>query len=158
MSDQESPVRVPDGQPDPVLVGPGLKALKEEAYTDATNATPSLDSDKKNQIESDTPSYFANLPGARAPATDPPSIDSIPEETRKKTSSGQDLLRRLSLLGDAGLPELDPRDQHPGLRLSGRLISAAFCIPYKLHFQPGSDWVRYPKKSGMANWYQLTTT
>lgn len=143
MSDQESPVQVPDDQPDPVLVGPGLKALKDEAYTDATNATPSLDADKKNQLESDAPSYFANLPGARAPAADSSGLGSIPEETYRKASSGQDLLRRLSLVGDASpmLPELDPREQHPGLHLSGRLISAAFCIPYKLYFQSESDWV-----------------
>lgn len=143
MSNEESPVQVPDDQPDPVLVGPGLKALKEKAYMDATNATPSLDSDKKNQLESDAPSYFANLPGSKVPETTLSGLASIPEETGRNSSSGQDLLRRLSLIGDASsaLSELDPRTQHPVLRLSGRLISAAFCIPYKLYFQSGSAWV-----------------
>jgi trehalose 6-phosphate synthase/phosphatase len=53
-----------------------------------------------------------------------------------------DLLRRLSLTSESPMsPEVDPRVEHPGLNLSGRLISASFCIPYKLNFQSGSDWV-----------------
>lgn len=144
MSDSESPAAgVPDGQPDPVLVGPGLKALKQEAYSDATNATPSLGTDKKSQSDSDVPSYFANTPGTRTEGLDPSDLSSIPEKPQGNTSSGQDLLRRLSLLEESSpiLPEVDPRAQYPELKLSGRLISAAFCIPYKLQFQAGSDWV-----------------
>jgi trehalose 6-phosphate synthase/phosphatase len=144
MSDSESPAGVvPDSQPDPVLVGPGLKTLKDEAYTDATNATPSLDTDKKSQMDSDAPSYFANIPGTGAEGLNSPDLSSIPEKSQGSTSSGQDLLRRLSLVGDSSpiSPEVDPRTQHPELKLSGRLISAAFCIPYKLQFQAGLDWV-----------------
>lgn len=143
MSDSESPAALPDGQPDPVLVGPGLKALKQEAYTDATNATPSLVADKKSQPDSDAPSYFANTPGTGMQGLEPSNLSSIPEKPQGHTSSGQDLLRRLSLVGESSpiLPDVDPRTQHPELKLSGRLISAAFCIPYKLQFQAGSDWV-----------------
>lgn len=144
MSGQDSPAQVPDNQPNPVLVGTGLKALKEDAYTKATNATPSLDVDKKHQPANDAPSYFANIPGAKTPATDLSNVTSGPSQVVKTASSGMELLRRLSLTVDASpmAPEIDPREQHPGLRLSGRLISAAFCIPYKLYFRPGSDWVR----------------
>lgn len=144
MSGQDSPAQVPDNQPNPVLVGTGLKALKEEAYTRATNATPSLDVDKKHQPANDAPSYFANLPGAKTAPTDPSDVTSAPSSSVTKTaSSGMELLRRLSLTAEASpmSPDIDPREQHPGLKLSGRLISAAFCIPYKLCFQPGSDWV-----------------
>lgn len=143
MSEQDSPAHVPDGQPNPVLVGPGLKALREKAYDDATNATPSVDADKKHPTSSDAPSYFANIPGAKTGSPDPLDVPSVPSGARRKLSSGQDLLRRLSLTGDASptSPEVDPRAQHPELKLSGRLISAAFCIPYKLYFQSGSDWV-----------------
>lgn len=142
MSGQGSPAKVPDGQPDPVLVGPGLSALKDKAYNDATNATPSLPSDKKHQMDSDAPSYFASIPGVNTEALS--SSDATPSTSRRKMSSGQELLRRLSLTGYASpmSPEIDPRSQHPGLKLSGRLISAAFCIPYKVHHQAGSDWVR----------------
>ncbi|CAI7576224.1 unnamed protein product [Penicillium glandicola] len=136
MSEQESPAQVPDGQPNPVLVGPGLKALKNEAYTDATNATPSLE-----KISSEAPSYFDSLPEAKPVTTDPSDTESQPVQTTGRASSGMDLLRRLSLTSESPMsPEIDPRVQHPGLRLSGRLISAAFCIPYKLNFQSGSDW------------------
>lgn len=139
MSQSDSPANVPDDQPNPVLVGPGLTALKEEAYTDATNATPSLDADKKNQLESDAPSYLANIPATQPRSQDRSGLSSIPEQASLGNPSGQDLLRRLSLVE---LPEIDPRVQHPGLLLSGRLISAAFCLPYKLYFEDGADWVR----------------
>jgi trehalose 6-phosphate synthase/phosphatase len=142
-TEKESPERVPEGQPDPVLVGPGLTALKWDAYQHATNATPSLETDKNFQMDSDAPSYFANIPGVRTESLNPSDSASASHNTGMKTSSGQELLRRLSLAGDASpmSPEVDPRAQHPGLNLSGRLISAAFCIPYKLYFQSGSDWV-----------------
>lgn len=129
---------MPDDQPNPVLVGPGLKALKNEAYTEATNATPSLEG-----MSSEAPSYFDNLPGADAVTADPSETKPQPVQTAGRASSGTDLLRRLSLKSDSPMsPEADPRVQHPGLRLSGRVISAAFCIPYKLNFRSGSDWVR----------------
>ncbi|KAJ5116469.1 Trehalose-phosphatase [Penicillium angulare] len=153
MSDSESPERVPDGQPDPVLVGSGLRAQRQEAYTNATNATPSLDTDKKHQMDSDDgSSYFANLPGARTEGLDPSDLSSIPEDTQRRESSGQDLLRRLSLVGESSpdLPDVDPKKQHPGLKLSGRVISAAFCIPYKLQFNAESDWTVKPRSGTSA--------
>lgn len=144
MPEQDSPAHVPDGQPNPVLIGPGLKALRDKAYTDATNATPSLDADRKYPTDNDAPSYFANIPGAKTGSLDPSEVTSTPSNPGRKSSAGQDLLRRLSLTGEASpmSPEADPRAQHPGLKLSGRLISAAFCIPYKLYFQSECDWVR----------------
>jgi trehalose 6-phosphate synthase/phosphatase len=135
MSQPESPAEIPDGQPNPVLVGPGLKALKEQAYTQATSATPAVEMDG-------LPSYFNNVPGDSPVELDPADV-SKPVQSARRASSGMDLLRRLSLTSDAPTsPEMDPRVQHPGLRLSGRLISAAFCIPYKIGFRSGSDWVR----------------
>lgn len=141
-TEKSSPERLPEGQPNPVLVGPGLKALHTGAYTDATNATPSLDTDNQGQMDIDAPSYFANLPGVQTESHGPTDLGSAPHPKRR-TSSGQELLRRLSLVGNGSpmSPEVDPRAQHPGLNLSGRLISASFCMPYKLYFQAGSDWV-----------------
>ncbi|KAJ5555484.1 hypothetical protein N7535_007922 [Penicillium sp. DV-2018c] len=123
MSGSESPAQVPEGQPDPIIVGSGLKALKSEAYTDASNATP--------VPTNEPPSYFDNLPGVKQSHIG----------QKEKKSSGMELLRRLSLASDSSMsPDTDPRARHSGLNLSGRLISVAFCIPYKLHFQSGSDW------------------
>lgn len=141
MSESSSPAHVPDGQPNPILVGPGMQALHHEAYSKATNATPSLDADKTHPVDRDAPSYFANIPGVKDDSMD----SSARAEPRRKTSAGEDLLRRLSLTGPSSpmSPDIDPREEHPGLRLSGRVISAAFCIPHKLHFKAGSDWVRH---------------
>lgn len=152
MSEPLSPAHVPDDQPNPVLVGPGLRALKDDAYTKATNATPCLDADTVNQmLESNEPSYFANIPGAHSSASVPPDETSIPVEAERRATSGKDLLRRLSLAGDTPQsPELDPRTEYPGLQLSGRLISAAFCIPYKLYHRPGSEWVSRELYTGIC--------
>lgn len=139
-SSDESPGRVPDGQPDPVIVGPGMKTLGEGAYLKASNATPSLDVDKQHQTASDAPPYFNKIPGSK---DNPVKSPSTPAEAVGEATSGPELLRRLSLVGGMSpiSPDVDPRTAYPGLQLSGRIISAAFCIPYKLGYRPGSDWV-----------------
>ena len=147
MSSAHETPAIPDGQPNPVIVGPGMKTLGDDAYTKASNATPSVDTDKKHPLFSDGPSYFSDTPGVHRKS--PPDGDSdvttpaTPEQAAKQARSGRELLRRLSLVGTSpqAVPEIDPCEQHPGLRLSGRIISATFCIPYKLYFQSGSDWV-----------------
>ncbi|PGH10672.1 trehalose-phosphatase [Polytolypa hystricis UAMH7299] len=65
-----------------------------------------------------------------------------PLEAAKGANSGADLLRRLSLV-EGSRPTVErtqPQSAHPGLQLTGRIISAAFCIPYKLGLRPGQDW------------------
>lgn len=66
-----------------------------------------------------------------------------PTEAAKGVKSGADLLRRLSLVRSSkpAAPSIEPQEGHPGLHLTGRIISAAFCIPYKLRIRPGRDWV-----------------
>ena len=64
-----------------------------------------------------------------------------PAQAAQDISSGSDLLRSLSLAGEPAVLEADPREQYPGLQLTGRIISAAFCIPYKVNYRPGGDWV-----------------
>ncbi|KAF1985889.1 glycosyltransferase family 20 protein [Aulographum hederae CBS 113979] len=53
--------------------------------------------------------------------------------------NGEDLLKRLSLANESG-QNVDPRVAHPGLNLSGGLISATFCVPYNVKFAPGNEW------------------
>ncbi|KAL1997627.1 hypothetical protein VTN02DRAFT_1251 [Thermoascus thermophilus] len=134
MSLDDSPGKVPDNQPNPVMVGPGLKTMGDGAYEKASHATPSLDVDKHHPTATDAPSYFHAIPGG---STDTPVDAAAP------ASSGVDLLRRLSLAAGVSpvSPEGDPRAAHPGLHLSGRIISAALCIPYKLGYRAGADWV-----------------
>ena len=138
---------MPADQPDPVIVGPGMMTMGDGAYTKASNATPSLLSDKKHQLLSDAPSYLSDIPGINE-SSQSRDVGSTPTPAyiAEESKSSMDILRQLSLVGDASsiLHEADPREQHPGLHLSRRIISAAFCIPYKLSFRSGSDWVRLP--------------
>lgn len=147
MSPEHETPPVPSGHPDPVMVGTGMKSLEDGAYARASYVTPVPDDGQQAPGDRNEPSYFA---GAVAGAADAPSAagDNVtqpatPEDVGMFSKSGKDLLRRLSLVGTTPqeLPQTDPREQFPGLRLSGRIISAAFCIPYKLYFRTGSDWV-----------------
>jgi trehalose 6-phosphate synthase/phosphatase len=69
---------------------------------------------------------------------------SSPTEAAAGARSGEELLRRLSLIPDPtfrhDLADVDPRAAHPGLNLSGRIISATFVIPYNLGYAAGNDW------------------
>ena len=146
MASEDSPApNIPDCQPNPIMVGPGMKSLGEDAYTKATNATPSTEAaGGESSMRIDPPSYFNAVPGAKEqPDGTEVATPSSPAEAAKNARSGKDLLRRLSLVGVASpvLPEVDPREQHPGLRLSGRIISAALCIPYRVYRHSGLDWV-----------------
>ena len=62
-----------------------------------------------------------------------------------KGASGDELLRRLSLVEERpGKPEsqdADPKVTHANLHLSGNVISATFCVPYKISYASGEDWV-----------------
>lgn len=70
---------------------------------------------------------------------------SSPSEAARGARSPDELLRRLSLTGERPkkpeLTDVDPRSAHPSLNLSGHVISATFCVPYKLGYKPGADWV-----------------
>lgn len=62
------------------------------------------------------------------------------------SSSGEELLRRLSITANAAgsIPDaqnFDPRAAHPDLHLSGNVISAAFCVPYKIGYTTTGEWV-----------------
>lgn len=148
-SGHETPA-VPGGQPNPVMVGPGMKTLADGAYADASHVTPAVDADKQTHANPGAFSYFDHTPAAHGAMPSDGDADAsspaTPEQAAKHSHSGKELLRRLSLVGVSPqeIPETDPRELYPGLRLSGRIISAAFCMPYKLYFKSGSDWVWLP--------------
>ncbi|GAB1196081.1 glycosyltransferase family 20-domain-containing protein [Aspergillus pseudonomiae] len=145
-----TPAKTPRDQPDPVLVGPGLKALGEEAYTKASTATPIPGGEKNQSLATDTPSYFAVAPGERASSESSNATPTTPAQAAKDVRSRIELLRRLSLRETPKVLEEDLRQQHPGLRLSGRIISAAFCIPYKVYYRRGSYWELKPRPGTSA--------
>lgn len=97
----------------------------------------------------------AAQPSSRAPAPDSGSIlgasraeDNETSSSPTRAASGSrnpaEVLRRLSLVdGDRpSTPDVDPRAAYPALNLSGRIISATFCIPHSLGFRSGHEWVR----------------
>lgn len=59
------------------------------------------------------------------------------------SASGEELLRRLSIAASCHTQNFDPRGAHPDLNLSGNVISAAFCLPYKVGYTTSGDWVRF---------------
>ncbi|KAL4924670.1 putative alpha,alpha-trehalose-phosphate synthase subunit Tps2 [Aspergillus undulatus] len=70
--------------------------------------------------------------------------------TAKSARSGSELLRKFSLKEVLTLRAADFQKQYPSLNLSGRIISAAFCIPNKLYFRAGSDWEVKPRPGSSA--------
>ncbi|EMC95574.1 glycosyltransferase family 20 protein [Baudoinia panamericana UAMH 10762] len=67
--------------------------------------------------------------------------------------SGDDLLRSMSDSTRAQYPDLadvDPRSTHPGLNLSGHIISATFCVPYKIAYAPGAEWELHSRRGTSA--------
>ncbi|PWY67568.1 hypothetical protein BO70DRAFT_169235 [Aspergillus heteromorphus CBS 117.55] len=151
-SEQQTAAGVPDGQPNPLPIGSIANALGEEVFMKAPSATPDLRSAQTQPpIPSDTPPYSSDLPGNIAsPDPSTTAAPNTPAQAAKDAKSGVDLLRRLSLMGTPTMVDIDPREQYPGLNLTGRVISAAFCIPYKLYFRSGSDWDLKPRPGTSA--------
>lgn len=143
MAAEQRSAAMPDGQPNPGPIGSGLNVLGEDAFLNASNATPDLRGEQSQPSTlPDVPSYFSDIPGNHTSSV-PPAVASpiTPAQAVKDAKSGPELLRRLSLIESPIMLDADPREQYPSLRLTGRVISAAFCIPYKLYLHPGSDWV-----------------
>lgn len=97
----------------------------------------------------DPKSYFSPKPGGSRASFSGPSS---PAEVAKGARSGAELLRRLSILDSTGADavEIDPRVAHPGLRLSGNVISAAVCIPYALGIRSNGKWDLYSRRGTSA--------
>ena len=98
---------------------------------------------------SDQPQWNSNShfsPNEHTTAPDSPS------KAMAGARTSHELLRRLSLV-DAEKPEtptIDPRAAYPTLQLSGRIISAAFCLPHSLGFESGQDWTIRPRRGTSA--------
>lgn len=75
-----------------------------------------------------------------------------PVEVAKGARSGKELLRRLSLVDPKGgeALDVDPRTAYPGLRLSGNVISATFCIPHQLTHGPDGEWALSSRRGTSA--------
>lgn len=125
-----------------VPVTPGVHLHGHSAYIDprdgqnkSDNSTQKADKPDNQQAQSN--SYFAPRDDGQV---------SSPTEVAAGARTGEELLRRLSLTPNPvqkpDLADVDPRAAHPGLSLSGRIISATFCLPYNIEFAPGPEWVQ----------------
>ncbi|KAF2012175.1 glycosyltransferase family 20 protein [Aaosphaeria arxii CBS 175.79] len=126
----------------PVTPAPG--AFGQSAYVDSD--------------EDDKPSKQVN-PGAQNtsnPYFPPLENDGprSPSEVAAGARSGEELLRRLSLVQDPDakpdLADTDPRAAHPSLGLSAKIISATFAVPYHIGYSAGKEWQLEPRRGTSA--------
>ena len=107
---------------------------------------PTTDLDGSNQTPKEptwnSSSYFA--PSSRDFQSEGPRPDS-PAQAAHGARTGAEILRRLSLVQPVKPQSLDidPREVHPGLQLSGGVISATFAVPYSFKHRFGADWVSH---------------
>jgi trehalose 6-phosphate synthase/phosphatase len=133
-----------------VPVTPGVHLSGKTAYFDES------DTQDANKLpfdpETATPgpswsanSYFANQQRTEAGTpTEKAAGARTDEELRSKTSDVPDAAAKHDLV------DVDPRAAHPGLNLSGRIISATFAIPYSIGYSKGNDWELDPRRGTSA--------
>ena len=133
-----------------VPVTPGVHLAGHSAYIEPEEhgsdaETPLASASALQNPQSSTGSYFAPKPGERSTS---------PTEVAAGAQSGEDLLRRLSLIPDPTfkkeLADVDPRAAHPGLNLTGRLISATFTLPFNIGYTHDKDWELTPRRGTSA--------
>ncbi|KAF2268425.1 hypothetical protein CC78DRAFT_551295 [Lojkania enalia] len=134
-----------------VPVTPGVHLAGQSAYIEPEDIQK--DAELPFDPEAVTPgpqwnanSYFSPKEEGRAES---------PAEAAAGAQTGDELLKRLSLIPDKAaegkdLADLDPRAAHPGLNLSGRVISATFTVPYNVKYSPGADWELNPRRGTSA--------
>ncbi|ORY13239.1 alpha,alpha-trehalose-phosphate synthase-like protein subunit Tps2 [Clohesyomyces aquaticus] len=122
-----------------VPVTPGVHLAGHSAYIE-----PELAHDTNLPFDPDqvTPGPQWNANSYFAPKEDDRA--GSPTEVAAGARTSEELLRRLSKIPDPlakhDLADVDPRAAHPGLNLSGRVISATFAVPYNIGYNPGNDW------------------
>ncbi|KAK2757886.1 threalose-6-phosphate phosphatase [Arachnomyces sp. PD_36] len=140
----------------PTLAGLRVQSSSLDAANDRSIlATPSWDPKPPSTIpiptEEPVPLSGNNDSATNKPVTNEPQT---PAAVANGARSGEELLRRLSLVDTTPpkAPEVIPQEAHPGLHLTGRVISATFCIPYKLGFRPNADdpWELNPRRGTSA--------
>ncbi|MCJ1435422.1 threalose-6-phosphate phosphatase [Xylographa pallens] len=124
--------------------GPALQASPAAMNDAAVVESPQPLTTAPGQPNTDQTSYFAS------PRTE--ALADSPMKAASGSRSSADLLRRLSLVdGDRpATPYLDPQVEYPALNLTGRILSATFCIPHTLGFKSGRDWDIRPRRGTSA--------
>lgn len=121
-----------------VPVTPGVHLTGQSAYvepdTHGRNTQLPFDPDKATPGPSwSANSYFANQQRA----------DQAPAPTEAANGAANPATK-------TDLADVDPRAAHPGLNLSGRIISATFAIPYNVAHSAGNEWELTPRRGTSA--------
>tara|TARA_R110002003_G_scaffold104_42_gene8573 strand:- start:9493 stop:11955 length:2463 start_codon:yes stop_codon:yes gene_type:complete len=134
-----------------VPVTPGVHLGGKSAYIEpgdpGSETTLPFDPEKASPGPSwSANSYFADRQVADKAGT--------PTEAAAGAQTEDELLKKLSGTADPAtkhdLADVDPRSAHPGLNLSGRIISATFAVPYNLGYSKGNDWELEPRHGTSA--------
>lgn len=74
-----------------------------------------------------------------------PASSGLSIRTEPTARSNEELLRKLSLVTSSKTAPEDPRNTHPALGLSGRLISATICVPHTITYdsERKEPWVSH---------------
>lgn len=134
-----------------IPVTPGVHMAGHSAYIDPKNNEQSTNV-SFDTTDKATPGPHWNSNSYFAPKDE--NRPSSPTEAAAGSRSPQELLRRLSLIPDPtfkqDLADVDPRAAHPGLNLSGRVLSATFVVPYNINYSPGNAWELNPRQGTSA--------
>ncbi|KAH4075037.1 hypothetical protein HBH69_002610 [Parastagonospora nodorum] len=134
-----------------VPVTPGVHLTGQSAYidpedTDSTSKLP-FDPEKATPGPSwSANSYFADKQQVQDKAGS--TFEAGTAQTEKDTQ--QKMEPRPDESTENDLSSVDPRAAHPGLNLSGRIISATFAVPYNIGFSKGNDWELEPRRGTSA--------
>ena len=104
--------------------------------------TPGVSASGGCAYDNDNDSYFVPKPADTTVIAEPAELDDLVATAAKGARTPAELLRRMSLIGHTRSKSfnLDPQEQYPSLDLTGNVISATFCIPYKVGFTADGQW------------------
>jgi trehalose 6-phosphate synthase/phosphatase len=134
-----------------VPVTPGVHLTGKSAYFEDDGATSEHKLPFDPEKVSPGPSWNANSYFADKQTKDRAGT---PTEAAAGARSEAELEEKLGAVPDPAtkhdLADVDPRAAHPGLNLSGRIISATFAIPYSVGYSKGNDWEMNPRRGTSA--------
>lgn len=101
----------------------------------------SLDQSMSSHVVQHWRSEVEETKGQQAPELD----STAATHAMGNPGNAETLLRRLSLVqsprSQGSVPHTGPDILHPGSKVSGRVISAVFCVPYTIRHRKNADWV-----------------
>jgi trehalose 6-phosphate synthase/phosphatase len=116
--------------------------VSDNAVTPVVSVPGAAAYEHREATQWNTNSYFAPKLADTVITAEPAEMDDPVATAAKGARTPAELLRRMSLIGHSRSDsfDFDPRDQYPNLDLSGNVISATFCIPYKVGFAANGEW------------------